>query len=75
VALNRGYLRERRTDTGERPVDFYILPMSEVERVCEGAAKWGESSKVYLRRISDVEQYRDAWGLIVEYLAPTASGG
>lgn len=78
VALNRGYLRRRAsgTDTGERSVEFYVLPMAVVQAACQGATKWGTSSKVYMRTtIPDWEQYRDAWGLIAASLGigPTAT--
>lgn len=68
VALNRGYLRPRSGDNGERPVEFYVLPMAVVRDACVGASKWGESTKVFMRRLPDHKQYRDAWGLIVDHL-------
>lgn len=78
VALNRGYRysRSRRTskdpsDTGERPPQFFILPMSVVDLACESAGNWGSSSKVLMRRvIPDWEQYEDAWNLIIDHLDP-----
>lgn len=70
VALNRGYLRPRRggSDTGERPPEFFILPMPVIVKVCESAPMWGASSKVFLRNVPDVDQYRDAWHLIIDHL-------
>jgi hypothetical protein len=70
VALNRGYLRPRSDgDSGERAPEFFVLPMSIVQSACEGAEKWGDSSKVYMRRsIPNHERYRDAWGLVLRRL-------
>ena len=80
VALNRSYRysRARRTerdpaDTGERPPEFFVLPMAVVVKACEAAGTWGTSSKVHMRKaIPDWVQYQDAWHLIVDYLNPAS---
>lgn len=69
VALNRSYMRLRSGDDGERPVAYYVLPMAVVKKAAmDDPRKWGESHKVFLRRIPASEQYLDAWDLIVNYL-------
>jgi hypothetical protein len=44
--------------------EFYVLPVDIVKNTRRSAG-WG---KVMLRDISDLQQYRDAWGLIREFL-------
>jgi hypothetical protein len=53
--------------------EFYVLPVDIVKNTRRSAG-WG---KVMLRDISDLQQYRDAWGLIREFLqlhAPSSPG-
>jgi hypothetical protein len=70
VALNRGYRYSRawRAESGEKPPEFYVLPMAEVEAVAEQSPKWGAASKVFLKTIPYAKQYRDGWSLIEDYV-------
>lgn len=76
VALNRGYRygkagRTRRdpADTGEQPPGYFVFPMNICEKASETSGTWGTSNKVNLKAIPDVEQYRDAWDLILGHLS------
>ena len=82
VALNRGKqfakagkIHHGPEDTGEKPPEFFVLPMEEVKKACDPAKMWGASNKVYMHSaIPDWEQYRDAWHLILDYLGVEGSG-
>jgi hypothetical protein len=72
AALNRGNrYRSIRSDDptgGEREPSFWVLPMPLVAQAATTAAKWGTSSKVFLRQLVDASQYLGAWHLIQQHL-------
>lgn len=68
VALNRGYRfgkQAREGDTGVRPPEYFIFPVSEVKAAQNSGDKWG---KVTITNIPKYTQYRDAWHLIRSHL-------
>lgn len=68
VALNRGYrYRKKQTldDDGRKEPSFYIFPVAVIQSAQDPNNSWG---KVFLRRIEDVEQYRNQWRLIPSFL-------
>ena len=70
AALNRGN-RYRKASTGhegQKDPMFWILPMELVVEAAEQAPRWGDSSKVFLRHLSDSQQFLGAWNLISEHL-------
>lgn len=68
VALNRGYGRRRRRDQqgGVEPPEFWVLPVEVVRAAQSPSSTWG---KVFIRNIDDADRYREAWGLIRDFLA------
>lgn len=54
-------------DTKKRQPDCYIFPASVVKRAI-AVGPSGKWHKCHLRRIRNVEQYREAWGLIAKAL-------
>ena len=66
VTLNRGFSRPKRSgDTGVKVPEFYVMPISYVQRVCDHNNAWG---KINRNRLVDIDQFRDCWGLIAEFL-------
>jgi hypothetical protein len=70
AALNRGFRHHKRGSPadGRRPPDFYVFPVEIVLAARKPESKWGT---VPLSRITDLDQYRDAWWRIGEYLRGT----
>ena len=67
VALNRGFPQPKRNgDTGIRPPDFYVLPVSYVQEVRDPANPWG---KIVRSRLSGIDQFKDTWSAISKFLA------
>lgn len=68
VALNRGYRfskRESIGETGRRIPDFYVFPVRLVEAAQSASSKWG---KVHIKRIPDVQSYKDHWAQVATFL-------
>jgi hypothetical protein len=71
VALNRGYRgyrnrkRAEAAEDGRKPPEFYVFPVGVVRRAQKPQSTWGA---VPLSNIAEVEQYRDAWWRISEFL-------
>jgi hypothetical protein len=69
VALNRGYRyrhKDRHSDDGIRPPEFFVCPTPVGEAAKDPKSKWG---KAFLRRMEDPNQYRDRWDLVRAFLA------
>ena len=67
VALNRGFVRPKRNgDKGIKEPEFYVLPISYVKKVRDPKNAWG---KIVRNRLTDIEQFKDKWNLISEFLA------
>lgn len=68
VALNRGYRFSKRApgnDAGKRVPDFYVLPVYLVQAAQSATSKWG---KVHIKRIPELESYKDNWAQIATFL-------
>ena len=66
VALNRGYSRPRKNgDKGVTEPDFYIFPISYINKVRDPNNEWGKIAK---NRFIGLEKYQNQWGLIQEFL-------
>lgn len=61
ACLNRGSKDGRKP---VRPPDFYVFPTG----VVKSALRTKGWSKVYLRDITELDQYRDNWNLVREFL-------
>lgn len=73
AALNRGNRYRKTTnssDTVRDPV-FWVLPMDVISHAAQTAPKWGDSSKIFLRKLEDPDQYLSAWCLIAESVGLT----
>lgn len=67
VALNRPDPRqEQAIRESTRPADFFVFPIALLEPIRKGKAGW---HKVFLRDIEQVDQYREGWDLIADFLA------
>ncbi len=67
VALNRpDHRQEKATVEPIRPADFYVFPIGILEPLRKGKAGW---HKVFLRDIDQVDQYRERWDSIADFLA------
>ena len=67
VALNRGYRyskKNRLKDDGIKPPDFYIFPVDVLKKVRKG----GDWNKVHIKKVDNLESYKDNWILIKQYL-------
>jgi hypothetical protein len=68
VALNRGYAFGKETsvdDSGVESPVFYVFPVDLVRQAQSRRDSWG---KVPIRKIPEVEKYRDNWKLIRDFL-------
>lgn len=66
VALNRGFSRPKSTgDTGIKEPEFYVMPISYVDKVRDPNNAWG---KIVRNRLVDIEQFRDLWDQIAQFL-------
>lgn len=66
VTLNRGYPKIKKNgETGIKEPDFYILPISYVEKVKDSKNTWG---KIVRSRLKDIERYQNNWELIKKFL-------
>ena len=68
VALNRGYAFGKEPtamDAGVKPPEFYIFPVDVVKAAQNIDNSWG---KVQIRKIPDLDNYREKWGLIRDFL-------
>lgn len=69
VALNRGYKKAKKTgDTGLKSVEFFIFPISYVERIKDADNAWGKITK---RRMINYSDYLGRWDLIKKFLKKT----
>jgi hypothetical protein len=68
AALNRGFRYGRRVsaDDGRREPEFYVFPIDVVSRARKRESRWGT---VPLSSIGDLDEYRNAWWRVREYLA------
>jgi hypothetical protein len=67
VALNRGYRfgkKKRLKDDGIEPPTFYIFPV-DVLRQVRNETGW---NKVQIKKVENLESYKDNWQLIKDYL-------
>ena len=66
VALNRGFSRPKRTgDTGIKEPEFYVMPISYINKVRDPKNAWG---KIVRNRLVSIEQFRDRWDMIAQFL-------
>jgi len=66
VPLNRGYPKPKKNgDTGIKEPEFYILPIKYIREVRDPNNKWGKIAK---SRLVGLDQYKDQWGLIRDFL-------
>lgn len=66
AALNRSFARPKKNgDKGIKEPEFYVMPISYVNAVRAPKNKWG---KIVKSRLAEIEQYRNAWNLIREFL-------
>lgn len=66
AALNRGFARpKKKGGDGIKEPEFYVLPIDYVNAVRDPKNKWG---KIVKNRLANIEQYRNAWGLIRDFL-------
>ena len=63
VLLNRGSKCGRKEVL---PPEHFVIPVDIVQAVCRTDTSW---SKVLLKDITDLEGYRDNWGLVREFLS------
>ena len=63
VLLNRGSKCGRKEVL---PPEYFVIPVDIVQAVCRTDTSW---SKVLLKDITDLESYRDNWGLVREFLS------
>jgi hypothetical protein len=61
--LNRGSKDGRKEVL---PPEYFVIPVAIVEKACRTDTSW---SKVILKDIEDLEQYREKWGLVNEFLS------
>jgi hypothetical protein len=72
ATLNRGYSKRKKSnESGITDPEFYIMPVSYVLEVRDPDNKWG---KIVRKRLADIEQYKDRWDLIAEYLSKQKKG-
>lgn len=67
VALNRGYAFGKQAserDLGVKSPEFFVLPVDVVEAV-QNKDSWG---KVPIRKIPNLDEYRENWNLIKDFL-------
>jgi len=63
VLLNRG------SKDGKKnvfPPDYFVIPVAVVESACRTNTSW---SKVFFKDIDNLEQYRENWNLVNEFLS------
>jgi len=48
------------------PPEHFVIPVGIVQSVCRTDTSW---SKVLLKDITNLESYRDNWGLVREFLS------
>jgi hypothetical protein len=66
VALNRGYsFRRRGREGGVKAPESWVFPTDVVRAAQSSKSAWG---KVFVRRIAEADEYREAWGLIRTFL-------
>jgi hypothetical protein len=67
VALNRGFSKPKKSgNTGIRDPEFFVIPVSYILRVRDPDNEWG---KITRSRLAGIEQYKDRWDLISEFLS------
>lgn len=67
VTLNRGFPKPKKNgDTGIREPEFYVMPVSYVLEVRDPDNKWGKITK---NRLRGIEEYKDKWNFISEFLS------
>ncbi|MFH1556463.1 MAG: hypothetical protein ABII76_16655 [Pseudomonadota bacterium] len=71
AALNRGYRygkanSKASSDQGKKAPEYFVFPVDVVRAALYEKSKWG---KVFIRSISDVEQFRENWKLVRDRLA------
>jgi hypothetical protein len=70
VALNRGYRGYRKRpagdDSGRRPPEIYVFPISAAVAARRESGSWG--GKVFLRDVPDVDSFLDNWDLVRTFL-------
>jgi hypothetical protein len=68
AALNRGFAfgkQATKKNSGVKSPEFFVLPVDVVKRARNRRDSWG---KVYINRIPKIEDYKDNWRLIREFL-------
>ncbi len=67
VALNRGFSKTKKNgDNGIHDPEFFVIPVSYIFRVRDPDNEWG---KITRSRLAGIEQYKDRWDLISEFLS------
>jgi len=75
VALNRGFRYGKARSVqfrveGKKAPEFYVFPADVVKRALYSKSKWG---KAFLRLIDNVEQYKEDWVSIKNFLASSGA--
>ena len=67
VALNRGYPKPRKNgDIGIKDPEFYVMPISYVEKVRDPENTWG---KILKKNLTELDRYKDKWVLINDFMS------
>ena len=67
VALNRGYAKPKKSgDKGVREPEFYVMPISYVNKVRDPKNAWG---KIVRNRLVGIEEFRNGWATIRDFLS------
>lgn len=67
VTLNKGFPKPKKNgDTGIREPEFFVMPVSYVLEVRDPDNKWGKITK---NRLRGIEEYKDKWNFISEFLS------
>ncbi len=67
VTLNRGYSKQKKNgDKGIKDPDFYVMPVSYVEKVRDPNNEWG---KIVKKNLIELDQYKDRWNLISDFMS------
>ena len=71
VALNRGYRyqKKNRKDSGVKPVQYFVIPITSVKKAIKRGRTWGSMPKVHLQHLdTDKEDLEDNWKAIQKFL-------
>jgi hypothetical protein len=64
--LEPGYAKiKKNKEHGIRELEFYVLPVLYVQEVHDAKNAWG---KIVRNHLKEIEEYRDAWNQVKEFL-------